>query len=188
MILSGKVHPNWRRPIPRDPRGRSRHCPLILSQRRGEPEPVPPRHTERYADNATEIRAKSSHSLSTCRTCGTSLATDFALRRALRTPQPGPLGRLLARFVQRRQRRAEQEIATGSASPAVASRTRSSAGSTSASSTTAVSGAERPAGGQAWMSANDQSGLGRLLCDTALPPKRTSGRWAAMSASCHNRP
>ena len=38
-------------------------------------------------------------------------STDFALRRALRTPQPGPLSRLLARFVQRRQRRAEQEIA-----------------------------------------------------------------------------
>ncbi len=38
-------------------------------------------------------------------------SADFALRRTFRTPQPGPLGRLLARFVQRRQRRAEQEIA-----------------------------------------------------------------------------
>ena len=38
-------------------------------------------------------------------------STDFALRRALRTPQPGLLGRLLARFARRRQRRAEQEIA-----------------------------------------------------------------------------
>ncbi len=38
-------------------------------------------------------------------------APDFALRRALRAPQPGPLGRLLARFAQRRQQRAEQEIA-----------------------------------------------------------------------------
>ena len=36
---------------------------------------------------------------------------DFALRRALRAPHPGPLGRLLARFMQRRQQRAEQEIA-----------------------------------------------------------------------------
>ena len=36
---------------------------------------------------------------------------DFALRRAPRATHPGPLGRLLARFVQRRQRRAEQEIA-----------------------------------------------------------------------------
>ena len=34
---------------------------------------------------------------------------DFAIRLALRTP--GPLGRLLARFVRRRQRRVEQEIA-----------------------------------------------------------------------------
>ena len=32
---------------------------------------------------------------------------DFALR----APHPGPLGRLLARFMQRRQQRAEQEIA-----------------------------------------------------------------------------
>ena len=38
-------------------------------------------------------------------------STDFAPLRALRTPQPGPLGRLLARFMQWRQRRAEQEIA-----------------------------------------------------------------------------
>lgn len=36
---------------------------------------------------------------------------DFALRRALRAPQPGPLRRLLAHFVQWRQHRAEQEIA-----------------------------------------------------------------------------
>lgn len=36
---------------------------------------------------------------------------DFALRRALRAPHPGPLRRLLAGFVQWRQRRAEQEIA-----------------------------------------------------------------------------
>jgi hypothetical protein len=36
---------------------------------------------------------------------------DFALRRVLRGPQPGPLRRLLARFVQWRQHRVEQEIA-----------------------------------------------------------------------------
>jgi hypothetical protein len=36
---------------------------------------------------------------------------DFALRRALRAPQPGPLRRLLAGFAQWRRRQAEQEIA-----------------------------------------------------------------------------
>ena len=36
---------------------------------------------------------------------------DFAVRRALRASQPGLLRRLLARFLQWRQRRAEQEIA-----------------------------------------------------------------------------
>jgi hypothetical protein len=36
---------------------------------------------------------------------------DFALRRALRASRPGLLRRLLTRFVQWRQRRAEQEIA-----------------------------------------------------------------------------
>ena len=38
-------------------------------------------------------------------------SADFAPRRALRTPRPGPFGRLLTRFMQWRQRRAEQEIA-----------------------------------------------------------------------------
>jgi hypothetical protein len=36
---------------------------------------------------------------------------DFALRRGLRASRPGLLRRSLTRFVQRRQRRAEQEIA-----------------------------------------------------------------------------
>jgi hypothetical protein len=36
---------------------------------------------------------------------------DFALHRALRASRPGLLRRSLARFVQWRQRRAEQEIA-----------------------------------------------------------------------------
>jgi hypothetical protein len=36
---------------------------------------------------------------------------DFALRRPLRAAQPGSLRRLFVRFMQWRQRRAEQEIA-----------------------------------------------------------------------------